>query len=226
MGFTQLRKFCKLHQNISFIFRRRLLWAYVCLPSLERGQLHLEQGTLYAGQAGSLDDFFIWHVVLPVYAQDGAQAALVKSPQHPELLPMEDPGLHTIQKSKDDGSVYLCLCGDAEWMMLPYSLWQSSQEAASLGLALVKIFVDCHITGDDATQVSVQLHSGWWHWCWSEAAVVFSWRGWYNICLLQADGKAKVLGCIKELVQNVNRASCMWTWRVKLSAKSSFETVL
>ena len=59
MGFTQLRKFCKLHQNISFIFRRRLLWAYVCLPSLERGQLHLEQGTLYAGQAGSLDDFFI-----------------------------------------------------------------------------------------------------------------------------------------------------------------------
>ena len=41
-------------------------------------QLHLKQDGLYAGQAGSLEDFFIVHVVLPFDAKDGAQAALVK----------------------------------------------------------------------------------------------------------------------------------------------------
>ena len=41
-------------------------------------QLHLKQDGLYAGQAGSLDDFFVRHVVLPFDAKDGAQAALVK----------------------------------------------------------------------------------------------------------------------------------------------------
>ena len=42
------------------------------------GQLHLKQDGLYAGQAGSLEDFFIRHVVLPFDAKDGAQAGLVK----------------------------------------------------------------------------------------------------------------------------------------------------
>ena len=41
-------------------------------------QLHLKQDGLYAGQAGSLEDFFVRHMVLPFDAKDGAQAALVK----------------------------------------------------------------------------------------------------------------------------------------------------
>ena len=41
-------------------------------------QLHLKQAGLYAGQAGSLEDFFVRHVVLPFDAKDGAQAASVK----------------------------------------------------------------------------------------------------------------------------------------------------
>ena len=43
-----------------------------------QAQLHLKQDGLYAGQAGSLKDFFVRHVVLPFDAKDGAQAALVK----------------------------------------------------------------------------------------------------------------------------------------------------
>ena len=45
---------------------------------LSPAQLHLRQDALYAGQAGSLEDFFVRHVVLPFDAEDGAQAALVK----------------------------------------------------------------------------------------------------------------------------------------------------
>ena len=41
-------------------------------------QLHLKQDGLYAGQAGSLEDFFVLHMVLPLDAKDGAKAALVK----------------------------------------------------------------------------------------------------------------------------------------------------
>ena len=41
-------------------------------------QLHLMQDGLYAWQTGSLEDFFVRHVVLPFDAKDGAQAALVK----------------------------------------------------------------------------------------------------------------------------------------------------
>ena len=42
------------------------------------GQLHLKQDRLYAGQAGSLEDVFVRHVVLPFDTKDGAQAALVR----------------------------------------------------------------------------------------------------------------------------------------------------
>ena len=38
-------------------------------------QLRLKQDGLYAGQASSLEDFFVRHVVLPFDAEDGAQAA-------------------------------------------------------------------------------------------------------------------------------------------------------
>ena len=41
-------------------------------------QLHLKQDGHYAGQAGSLEDFFVRHVVLPFDAKERAQAALVK----------------------------------------------------------------------------------------------------------------------------------------------------
>ena len=40
--------------------------------------LHLKQDGFYAGQAGSLEDFFVRHVILPFDAKDGAQAVLMK----------------------------------------------------------------------------------------------------------------------------------------------------
>ena len=40
-------------------------------------QLHLKQDGLNAGQAGSLEDFFVRHVVLPCDGKDGVQAALM-----------------------------------------------------------------------------------------------------------------------------------------------------
>ena len=43
-----------------------------------KAQLRLKQDGLYAGQADSLEEFFVRHVVLPFDAKDGAQAALVK----------------------------------------------------------------------------------------------------------------------------------------------------
>ena len=41
-------------------------------------QLHLKQDGLYAGQAGSLEDFFVQHMVFPFDAKNGVQTALVK----------------------------------------------------------------------------------------------------------------------------------------------------
>ena len=54
--------------------------AYVFHPCdvVSPAPLHLKQDGLYAGQAGSLEDFFVQHVVLPFDAKDGVQAALVK----------------------------------------------------------------------------------------------------------------------------------------------------
>ena len=78
-------------------------------------QLHLKQDGLYAGLAGSLEDFSIRHVVLPFDAKDGEQAALVKPLQEPDQLLIENPGLCTVQEGGNDyGPVYLDLCGEAE----------------------------------------------------------------------------------------------------------------
>ena len=57
--------------------------AYVLHPCdvASLAQLQPKQDGLYAGQAGSLEDFFVRHVVLPFDAKDGAQAASVKPPQ-------------------------------------------------------------------------------------------------------------------------------------------------
>ena len=54
--------------------------AYVYRPCdvASPAQLHLMQDGLYGGQTGSLEDFFIRHVVLPFDSKDGAQVALVK----------------------------------------------------------------------------------------------------------------------------------------------------
>ena len=86
-------------------------------------QLHLKQDGLYAGQARSIEDFFVRHVVWPFDAKDGAQAALVKSLQEPDLPPIENPGLCTAQGGgNDNGPVYLGLRGEAERAARPYSL--------------------------------------------------------------------------------------------------------
>ena len=75
--------FLKLH-SLAFLLGthwRRLLWACMCLPSLRCGQPSAaapEANGLYAGQAGSLKDFFVWHMVLPFDATDRAQAVLMK----------------------------------------------------------------------------------------------------------------------------------------------------
>ena len=54
--------------------------AYVFHPCdvTSPAQLHLKQDGLYAGQAGSLEDFFSRHMVLQFDAKDGVQAALMK----------------------------------------------------------------------------------------------------------------------------------------------------
>ena len=86
-------------------------------------QLRLKQDGLYATQASSLEDFFVLHVVLPFDAKDGAQAALVKPLQYPGLLPIENPGLFTVQKGgNEDCPVHLDLCGEVERVSLPYFL--------------------------------------------------------------------------------------------------------
>ena len=62
-------------------------------------------------------------MVLPFEAKDGVQAALVKPLQWPDLLPIENPGLCTVQEGgNDDGPVCLELRGEAERVTLPYSL--------------------------------------------------------------------------------------------------------
>ena len=54
--------------------------AYVFHPCdvASPAQLHLKQDGLHARQPGSLEDFFVRHVILPFDAKDGAQAVLMK----------------------------------------------------------------------------------------------------------------------------------------------------
>ena len=99
--------------------------AYVFHPCdvASPAQLHLKQDGLYSGQAGSLEDFIVRHAVLPVDAKDGAQAASVKPLQWPDPLPLENPGVCTVQEGgNDDGFVYLDLCGEVELVTQSYSL--------------------------------------------------------------------------------------------------------
>ena len=91
-------------------------------------------------------------------------------------------------------------------MTLPYSIRQSSKGTAGFGQAVVKILVDGGIFGDDATQQSEVFH------CVSVGAicadetrtVCLSLRELVqHLRLLQADGEAEVLGCIREAVEDV-----------------------
>ena len=54
--------------------------AYVFYPCdvASPAQVHLKQDGLYAGQAGSLEDFFVRHVVFPFDSNNEAQAAWEK----------------------------------------------------------------------------------------------------------------------------------------------------
>ena len=70
LSFSELAEDCFGHANVF----------HPC-DVASSAQLYLKQDGLYAGQAGSLGDFFVGHVVLPFDPKDGAQAALVKSPQ-------------------------------------------------------------------------------------------------------------------------------------------------
>ena len=86
-------------------------------------------------------------------------------------------------------------------MTLPYSLWQSFKGTAGFGQAVVKILADCGINRDSAVRVSEVFH------CISVGAIDadvraarFSWRELVHLSLLQADGEAKVLGCIREVL--------------------------
>ena len=86
-------------------------------------QLHLKQDGLYAWQAGSLEDFFVQHVVLSFDAKDEAQAALVKPFKYPDLLPIENPGLCTLREGgNNDDPVYQELHGEMERVTRPCSL--------------------------------------------------------------------------------------------------------
>ena len=118
-------RLCKLSLHLIFVTLSWSTHAYVFHPCdvASPAQLHLKQDGLYAGQAGSLDDFFVRHMVLPFDAKDGAQAALMKPLMEPNLLPIENPGLCIVQEGRnDDGPVHLDLFGEAERVTLPCSL--------------------------------------------------------------------------------------------------------
>ena len=62
-------------------------------------------------------------LVLPFHAKDGAKTASVKLLEKPDLRPVQNPGLCTIQEGgNNNGSVYLDLCREVEQMALPHSL--------------------------------------------------------------------------------------------------------
>ena len=71
---------------------------------------------------------------------------------------------------------------------------------------VIKILADCGIIGDDTAQLSKVLH------CIEDGAidadmrrtVCFSWRGLVqHLSLLQVNGQARVLCCIREAVDDV-----------------------
>ena len=72
--------FMEHHDRTVLLGARCFGHAYVFHPCdvTSPAQLYLKQNGLYAEQAGSLEDFSLWHVVLPFDAKEEAQAALVK----------------------------------------------------------------------------------------------------------------------------------------------------
>ena len=71
---------------------------------------------------------------------------------------------------------------------------------------VVKILADYGIIGDDSTQVSEVFHCIWVGAINADVRrnVCLTWRGLVqHLSLLQADGEAKVLGCIREAIDDV-----------------------
>ena len=102
-------------------------------------QLRLLQDGLYAGQAGSLEDLFIGHLVLPFDAKNEAQRALVKPFKQPDLLLIQNQGLCTVQEGgNDDSPVYLDLCREA--------LYHTSYINEALQTLLTDLFFKLDIT--------------------------------------------------------------------------------
>ena len=95
------------------------------------GQLHLKQDGLNAGQAGPLEDFFVWRLVLPFDARDGAQAASVKPLKYSDLLLTENPGL-----------LYWVVVIEKGTLMRGSSTWK--HEGMHLHLSDCKRGVVCH----------------------------------------------------------------------------------
>ena len=104
----------------------RLLCACVCLPSLRRGQPNAAApearwtlcwaGWLSWGPLRLTRSLAIWRQGWSPNSVD-------------DLLSVENSRLCTIREGgNDDGSMYLDLRGEAEWMTMSYPLWQSSND--------------------------------------------------------------------------------------------------
>ena len=91
-------------------------------------------------------------------------------------------------------------------MTLPYSLQESSKRTAGFGQAVVMILADCGSTGDDATQVS-EVFQGIKVDAISadvRRTVYLPWRRLVqHLSLLKADNEAKILGSIRDTVDDV-----------------------
>ena len=86
----------------------------------------------------SLKDILVGDIVLSLDAQDGSQASLLKSLQQLHLLPVADLGFSTVEKSGENCSfIDLDLARQAQEVVLPHSLLETSKGAASFGDAVV-----------------------------------------------------------------------------------------
>lgn len=103
-------------------------------------KLSEHQHGFYARGVCSFQDLLVCEIALPLDAQDGSQASLMKSLQHLHLLPVEDPGFCTVEKRGENrSSIDLDLGRQAQGLVLPHSLLETSKGAASFGDAFAYI---------------------------------------------------------------------------------------
>ena len=118
------------------------------------------------------------------------------------MLSIENPGLCTAQEGgNDDGSVYLDLCREAKPLFdsLPKDLLALDKRLSRslLAVASLEMTLPRQVKCSTAFRLlpSMLMLRG---------TVCLSWRGLVqHLSLLQADGEAKVLGCIREAVDDV-----------------------